>query len=219
VLPRENDKVVEFDGGVVTAAIRRVALLADERSQAYLSGQSLWRNPRLQWRNVIWDLNTIVITQSVFEGKATPPKTKKGYRKMILTPKQMAELKEYKDKNHSHAGPDAWVFPGKRNRPLDMGWLMSQHVKPLAEELGMQRIHWQALRHLNNSLMMNEGVDVATRMDRLGHVTDRVDLIYSHSGDEAQSGGHRRRLREDWKRPGTYSRRSGRRAFTPGLRS
>ena len=67
-----------------------------------------------------------------------------------------------------------------------MGWLMSQHVKPLAEELGMQRIHWHALRHLNDSLMMNEGVDVATRMDRLGHVTDRVNLIYSHSGDEAQ---------------------------------
>ena len=34
--------------------------------------------------------------------------------------------------------------------------------------------------------MLNEGVDVATRMDRLGHVTDRVNLIYSHSGDEAQ---------------------------------
>ena len=67
-----------------------------------------------------------------------------------------------------------------------MGWLMSQHVKPLAEELGMQRIHWHALRHLNNSLMMNEGMDVATRMDRLGHVTDRVNLIYSHSGDEAR---------------------------------
>src|SRR5436309_15308155 len=74
---------------------------------------------------------------------------------MILTPKQMAELKEYKNKNHPHAGPDAWLFPGKRNRPLDMGWLMSHHVKPLAEELGMQRIHWHALRHLNNSLMMN----------------------------------------------------------------
>ena len=34
VLPRENDKVVEFDGELVAAAIRRVALLADERSQA-----------------------------------------------------------------------------------------------------------------------------------------------------------------------------------------
>jgi len=34
VLPRENDKVVELDSELVTAAIRRVALLADERSHA-----------------------------------------------------------------------------------------------------------------------------------------------------------------------------------------
>ena len=126
------------------------------------------------------------MTESVWEGKSTPPKTKKGYRKVVLSPRQMTELKKYKDENHPDAGPDAWVFPGKRNRPLDMGWLMSKHIKPIAEKLGIQRIHWHALRHFNNSLMMNEGVDVATRMDRLGHVTDRVNLIYSHSGDEAQ---------------------------------
>src|SRR5215472_6738912 len=34
VLPRENDKVVELDSELVGAAIRRVALLADEHSQA-----------------------------------------------------------------------------------------------------------------------------------------------------------------------------------------
>jgi hypothetical protein len=33
---------------------------------------------------------------------------------------------------------------------------------------------------------MNEGVDVATRMDRLGHVSDRVNLIYSHPEDRSQ---------------------------------
>ena len=34
MLPRENDKIVELDCELVTAAIRRVALLADERSYA-----------------------------------------------------------------------------------------------------------------------------------------------------------------------------------------
>ena len=29
-------------------------------------------------------------------------------------------------------------------------------------------------------------VDVKTRMDRLGHTHDRVNIIYSHAGDEAQ---------------------------------
>ena len=30
------------------------------------------------------------------------------------------------------------------------------------------------------------GVDAKTRMDRLGHVNDRVNMIYSHTGDKAQ---------------------------------
>jgi hypothetical protein len=34
--------------------------------------------------------------------------------------------------------------------------------------------------------MLKERVDVATRMDRLGHVSDRVNLIYSYSEDQSQ---------------------------------
>jgi integrase len=98
----------------------------------------------------------------------------------------MAELKKYKDDNYPDAGPEDWVFPGKGNRPIDMHWLMAKYVKPLAEELGITGFPWHALRHLNNSLMLNEGVDVATRMDRLGHVNDRVNLIYSHPEDRSQ---------------------------------
>jgi hypothetical protein len=41
----------------------------------------------------------------------------------------MAELKKYEDRNHPDAGGYGWVFPGKRNQPLDMGWLMSKHIK------------------------------------------------------------------------------------------
>lgn len=34
VMPKNNDKVVEFDGGLLNLAIRRVALMADERSHS-----------------------------------------------------------------------------------------------------------------------------------------------------------------------------------------
>ena len=35
--------------------------------------------------------------------------------------------------------------------------------------------------------MLAEGVDVKTRMDRLGHVNDRVNIIiYSHASDQTQ---------------------------------
>ena len=63
---------------------------------------------------------------------------------------------------------------------------MSKHIRPLVEKLGIRGTHWHALRHLNNSLMLNEGVDVATRMDRLGHVSDQVNLIYSRSEDRSE---------------------------------
>jgi integrase len=140
----------------------------------------------LRWESVVWEHNTILIRESVWEGKSTLPKTKKGYRKVVLTDEQMEVLREYKERNFPDAQPDAWVLPGKRGRPIDLGWLMSKYIKPLARKLAIPELHWHALRHLNNSLMMNEGVDVKTRMDRLGHTHDRVNIIYSHAGDKAQ---------------------------------
>ena len=75
---------------------------------------------------------------------------------------------------------------GKRNRPLEMRWFMKKYIRPLAKKLGIPRIHWHALRHLNNSMMLDESVDVKIRMDRLGHVDERTNMIYTHGGDEAQ---------------------------------
>jgi len=140
----------------------------------------------LRWESVLWEHNTILIRESVWEGKSTLPKTKKGYRKVVLIDEQMQILREYKEQHLPDAQPQDWVIPGKRGRPIDLGWLMSKHIKLIAQKLGIQGIHWHALRHFNNSLMLAEGVDVKTRMDRLGHVNDRVNIIYSHANDEAQ---------------------------------
>ncbi len=63
---------------------------------------------------------------------------------------------------------------------------MSKHIEPIAKALGIGGIHWHALRHLNNSVMLNEVVDVKTRMDRLGHVSENTNMIYSHIGDATQ---------------------------------
>jgi integrase len=140
----------------------------------------------LRWESIVWEHNTVLTRESVWEGKSTLPKTKKGYRKVVLTDEQMKVLREYKEKNFPDAPPEAWVLPGKRGRPVDLGHMMSKYIKPLAREAGIPELHWHALRHLNNSLMLNEGVDVKTRMDRLGHAHDRVNIIYSHAGDQAQ---------------------------------
>jgi integrase len=70
----------------------------------------------LRWESIVWEHNTILIRESVWEGKSTLPKTKKGYRKVVLTDEQMEVLREYKEKNFPDAQPDAWVLPGKRGQ-------------------------------------------------------------------------------------------------------
>jgi len=140
----------------------------------------------LRWGLVVWGHNTILIRESVWEGKNNLPKTKKGYRKVILTTEQMQILREHKEKNFPNTQASDWVLPGRRRRPISLTRVTAKDIKPLAAGVGIPELHWHALRNLNNSLMLNEGVDMKTRIDRLGHTTDRVNIIYSHAGDHAQ---------------------------------
>jgi len=140
----------------------------------------------LRWSSVNWEQGSIVITESVWENHSTLPKTRKGYRKVILTPHQIEALRQYKEQNYPNAGPNDWVLPGNQGRPIDVNRVMTHHVAPVAQRLGIGGVHWHALRHLNNTIMLDENVDIATRKDRLGHTTDGVNLIYSHAGDRAQ---------------------------------
>ncbi len=140
----------------------------------------------LRWSSIDWEHAVIFVRESVWEGQSNPPKTKKGYRRILLTVEQMVILREYKEQNFPDAQPQDWVLPGRRGRPMEMGWFMETYVRPVAEKLGISSIHWHAFRHLNNSIMLDEGVDVKTRMDRMGHVSDRVNMIYSHGADATQ---------------------------------
>jgi site-specific recombinase XerD len=95
-------------------------------------------------------------------------------------------LLKYKNQDYPNAGANDWVLPGAKGRPIDVNRVMTHHLRPIAENLGIAGVHWHALRHLNNTIMLDENVDIASRKDRLGHTTDRVNLIYSHAGDRAQ---------------------------------
>ena len=151
----------------------------------------------LRWSSVNWEQNTIVISESVWENHSTLPKSKKGYRKVILTPHQMGLLRKYKEQNYPNAGPNNWVLPGRKNRLIDMDRVMTHFIRPVAQKLGIEGVHWHALRHLNNSIMLDENVGIATR--------ERVNLIYSHAGDRAQLAA-RKPSRSGWRR---WKRRSG----------
>jgi integrase len=149
-------------------------------------GNRIGETRALRWRCIDWATGRVTVAESLFEGKSNKPKTKAGERAVVLIEAQLAELKNYKQKHYPQAGPDDWVFPGKRNRPLDAGYVMTKTIKPIASKLGCPEIHWHALRHWNVSAMLNSGVDPAVRMKRVGHASVRTNLIYSHVDDSLQ---------------------------------
>ena len=139
---------LRLEAGVTHSAARGVKLPASqaEKPQLYINPEQaiaieeqltnprhrmawklmLWAGNRcgeirgLRWRSVHWEHNTILVAESVWEGNSRQPKTKKGHRKVVLTPTQMAELKRCKVENFPDASPDDWLFPGRGTRPMDM---------------------------------------------------------------------------------------------------
>ena len=149
-------------------------------------GNRIGETRALRWKCIDWETGRVTVSESLFEGKLNKPKTKAGERAVLLIEAQLAELKKYKQKHFLQAGPNDWIFPGKRNRPMDTGWVMKNVIKPIATKLGCPEIHWHALRHWNVSAMLNSGIDPAVRMKRVGHASVRTNLIYSHVDDSLQ---------------------------------
>jgi len=135
----------------------------------------------LRWKCIDWATGWVSVTESLFEGKSSKPKTKAGERGVLLNEAQLAELRAYQQKHYPNAQSEGWVCPGKRNRPIDAGWFMSKVIKPIAQRLEFPEIHWHALRHWNNSAMLNSGIDPSVRMKRVGHSSVKTNLIYSHA--------------------------------------
>jgi len=153
---------------------------------AVWSGARLGELRGLRWGSVAWEQNALLIQEAVWEGKSVPPKSRKGRRRIVLTADQMRALREYRDNHCPGAADQDWVLPGRTGRPLDLGAVMTKVIKPIAKRFNIPRIHWHALRHLSNSLLLNAGVDMAVRQDWLGHATSEVNLIYSHLNDQSQ---------------------------------
>jgi integrase len=199
---------IRLEAGVLRNPVRVVRLAAKEPPQAefilddlqtqqiadrledprhrMMWNMNLWMGNRigearaLRWRCIDWETGLVTVTESLFEGKSSTPKTKAGERAVVLNEKQLSELRAYRQNHFPNAHPNAWLFPGKRNRPMDAGWLMAKAIKPVAKTLGFPAIHWHALRHWNNSAMLKSGIDPTVRMKRVGHATVRTNQIYSH---------------------------------------
>jgi len=88
------------------------------------------------------------------------------------------------------------IFRTKTGGPLDPPTVRNDHFYPLLEKLELPRIRLHDLRHLHATLLLAQGIDIATVSARLGHSSKAFTLsVYTHAmaaGQEqaAQSANH-----------------------------
>ena len=138
----------------------------------------------LLWSDIDFDAATVNINKSLqrLEGQNVVTPTKTGISRRVKMPSVLVdELKAYYARLYKPRRSDA-VFPWRKRFIEDV-------IASGAAAAGVQKINVHGLRHSHASLLINQGVDVATISARLGHERISTTLdTYSHmlaSGEEA----------------------------------
>ena len=124
-----------------------------------------------------------IARQVVAAGSQTPvqaPKTKNSIRTIILPPymvELLAEMKKHKTCE--------WIFPSpvKQGEPRNPS-AVYHRFKLILERSGCKNIRFHDLRHTFATMALENGMDVKTLSDMIGHVSAETTLnIYSHITD------------------------------------
>ena len=109
------------------------------------------------------------------------PKTKAGFRTIILPPVMVELLREYKRGIFSPL-----MFPSriKPDQPIDPGYVRKR-LQQILERAGCKRVRFHDLRHTFATMSLEHGMDVKTLSAIIGHVSAKTTLnIYTHITSE-----------------------------------
>jgi integrase len=115
------------------------------------------------------------------------PKTKRGRRKIVLTPLAIAALHEHRKRQLEERMrvADMWqesgyVFTTPLGAPLDASGARKAYYR-LIKQAGLQRIRPHDLRHSAATLLLLQGVPVKVVSEMLGHASVAITMdLYSH---------------------------------------
>jgi integrase len=114
------------------------------------------------------------------------PKSEAG-RRTLSVPRALMDMlaAHLQRRGLTAADPEAYVFVGKRGRPLQYTGFRARVWKPACQRIGLSDVGFHDLRRTNATLMVRKGVDVKTAQARLGHSDPRLTLgIYAQATTE-----------------------------------
>ena len=148
----------------------------------------------LEWSDIDFDKETITVSDQlqylpefgIYEVEST--KSDSSNRTISISSTLIELLKEYKkwqDDEKEKLG-DIWIdlnklFTQETGKPIFPD-TPSKWLKNFTKRNNLKMITFHQLRHTNASILIGEGVDVATVSGRLGHADKSITLkIYAHA--------------------------------------
>lgn len=150
----------------------------------------------LKWNKIDFDNLTVTIDENnVYVDKSISkngfvtksPKSESGNRVIVITKKLAEFLSKYHEqyqKNKGNLGKDfhdeGYVICQPNGKPFTPGAITRKFTRFL-EKNNLPHMRFHDLRHINATLMLQEGVSAKVAQARLGHSTTAITLdIYSH---------------------------------------
>jgi len=143
----------------------------------------------LQWRDVDFEAGVLhVRRQYTVSGELAPPKTRKGLRRVPLSPELVASLRLLKVASH-FSQDDSPVFASRTGSPLGHRNVQRRGFERARDSANLPKtLSFHDLRHAFASMAAHRGVPIGTLSEVLGHadvgVTQRV---YTHLYDREAS--------------------------------
>jgi integrase len=150
----------------------------------------------LRWSCVDLDTGTITISASLEEDRTSKTTKTNRVRTVHLDAGTITLLRRWRRSQREHALAvgarlikDPWVITSSLDGSIP--WRpdgATQRFRRLCTRAGITGIRLHDLRHAHASILLRDGVDVATVANRLGHATPRTTLdTYAHVLDGADA--------------------------------
>ena len=128
--------------------------------------------------NLLLDLGAIRISQKVWHGKVETVKSRRGVRVCEISPQLVEHLRGFlRDWRPNRFG---LLFATSKGTPWDADVVRKRKFYRLLQKLSIERCGFHAFRHGNASVLDQQQVPMATRINRLGHSDARMTMRYTH---------------------------------------